>query len=323
MSLTEWFDAEYEKELMLSPLGLTMQGRKERYGELDDFSKKGFDERLALKKASVEELKAKFDYASLSPAEKVSYDVWVYQYEEMAASEPFFYDGYTFHQMDGPQSFAATFLINFHTVESESDLEALISRLKELGRVMGQLVEGANIGLEKGTRYPKFALEGTITQARAIITGKPFTDGDEDSALWADIKTEVEKLQKSGTLDEAKAKAHLAAARTALVEIVKPAYDEIIAWAEAQLPKAMKVATGVGAQPNGAAFYRQALSAQTTTQMTPDEIHALGLAEVARLQEEMKGVMKQVKFKGDLQAFFKKVREGKWNYYPDTDEGRV
>ena len=78
----------------------------------------------------------------------------------------------------------------------------------------------------------------------------------------------------------------------------------------------------MGAQPNGAAYYDYRLKYQTTTDLTADEIHQIGLDEVARLRLEMEQIKDQVQFDGDLQTFFAHIRYSDWNYYPDTDEGR-
>ena len=69
------------------------------------------------------------------------------------------------------------------------------------------------------------------------------------------------------------------------------------------------------------AYYNHRLSTQTTTDLTAEEIHQIGLDEVARIRKEMQGIMSEVKFEGDLAAFFDHVRDGEWNYYR-TDPGR-
>ena len=114
LSLNQWFDARYEEELQFSPIQLSFLGRKERNHELGSFSYAAFTEELAWKKQTVEELRRLYDYDSLTPAEQISYDIWIYQYEQAAASAEYFYNGLSFDQMSGIQSFIPTFLINFH-----------------------------------------------------------------------------------------------------------------------------------------------------------------------------------------------------------------
>jgi len=300
MSLTEWLDAEYEEQLMRSPMNLTYLGRSERKDELDEFTLASYKEDLAWQEASVTEMESRFDRADLTESEQLSYDLWKYSYEQSAASEAYFYNGLVFDQMNGLHSFVPTFFINFHTVESVSDFEALVARLNLVKPRMMDALDIARESSERGVVVPYFAMEGVADQSRKIISGQPFdAEADTDSAIWADVE-----------------------ARDALLSSFGPAYEAIIAWAEEERLSSPEVATGIGAQEGGDEYYAHLLAQQTTTDLSADEIHTIGLNEVARLRNEMLGIMDQVEFEGDLQAFFEEVRTGEWNYYPDTDEGR-
>ena len=323
LAINEWFDARYEEELQFSPINLTFLGRKERNDELGSFSYDAFAKELAWKKQTVEELKRLYDYQSLSPAEQVSYDIWVYQYERMAESEKFFYSGLTFDQMNGIQSFVPTFLINFHRVENADDLRAYIARINDVAPRMREALDIATKSSSGGTITPAFALDGVIEQTKAVITGAPFNaNAAEDSDIWADIKQEANTLVESDAMTQETADALLAEAKEALTKQFQPAYESIVEWAENEKDKAPKISTGIGDQPNGAAYYKHRLATQTTTDLTADEIHQIGLDEIARLRNDMLAIMQEVKFDGDLAAFFNHVRDGEWNYYPDTDAGR-
>jgi uncharacterized protein (DUF885 family) len=323
LAINEWFDARYEEELQFSPINLTFLGRKERNDELGSFSYDAFAKELAWKKQTVEELKRLYDYQSLSPAEQVSYDIWVYQYERMAESEKFFYSGLTFDQMNGIQSFVPTFLINFHRVENADDLRAYIARINDVAPRIREALDIATKSSSGGTITPVFALDGVIEQTQAVITGAPFNaNAAEDSDIWADIKQEANTLVESDAMTQETADALLAEAKEALTTQFQPAYESIVEWAENEKDKAPKISTGIGDQPNGAAYYKHRLATQTTTDLTADEIHQIGLDEIARLRNDMLAIMQEVKFDGDLAAFFNHVRDGEWNYYPDTDAGR-
>ncbi len=322
--LNAWFDEKYEEELMMNPIQLTFLGRKERYGELGDFSFAEADRQLAWKAASIEEMKQQFDYDALTDDAKTSWDLWIYQYEQDLAGVPFRYNGFTFDQMNGAQSFIPTFLINFHRVDTVADMQAYVSRIEAVGPAMRQLLDVAREASARGIVTPDFALEGVIEQSRKVITGAPFTEG-EDSDLMADARREAQGLVEAGLASAEEADALLAAAEVAMLGEFKPVYEEIIAWAESETGMAAANPSGVGSQPNGDAFYNHRISTQTTTDMTADEIHEIGLAEVARIQEEMLAIKDAVGFEGDLKAFFTELREDKDNplyYYPNTDEGR-
>ena len=136
------------------------------------------------------------------------------------------------------------------------------------------------------------------------------------------MRQEVQTLLAAGTIDSITAEQLTAQAKDALVNHLQPAYEDIIQWAENEKDRAPEVSTGVGKQPGGAAYYAHRLRSQTTTDLTADEIHQIGLDEVARLRKDMEAIKEHVGFDGSLQAFFEHVRNGEWNYYPDTDEGR-
>jgi len=322
--LNSWFDAKYEELLQLSPIQLTFLGRKERNNELDDFSMAGADAQLEWARAAVAEMQREFDYEQLDAETKTSWDIWMYQYEQSERAVQFRNNGLTFEQMNGAQSFLPTFLISFHLVEEAADVEALISRIRESARALDQLLVTAQESAQLGVITPGFALDGVIQQSRNVISGVPFTEG-EDSALWSDAKTDVQALVTAGALDQLRADELLEQARVALMEDFGPAYERVIAWAEAEKFKVPEVSTGLVSQPNGLAYYNYLLETQTTTSLTADEIHQIGLTDVARLRSEMEAVKELAGFSGTLQEFFVMLRETRDDerfYYPNDDTGR-
>ena len=323
LSLTEWLDAEYEEQLIRSPMGLTYLGRSERKDELDEFTLESYQADLAWQAASVDEMESRFDRAELSESEQLSYDLWKYSYDQSASGEAYFYSRLVFDQMNGLHSFLPTFLINFHTVTSVSDFEALVARLNLIKPRMMSALDIARESSKRGVVSPYFAMDGVADQSRKIISGQPFdAEAETDSAIWADVQRKIAGLLENELLTENEANALQTEAKEALLSSFGPAYEAIIAWAEEERLSSPEVATGIGAQKGGDAYYAHLLARQTTTDLSADEIHTIGLNEVARLRNEMLGIMEEVEFQGDLQAFFEEVRTGEWNYYPDTDEGR-
>jgi uncharacterized protein (DUF885 family) len=322
--INEWFEARFEEEIAASPIRLTFLGRKEQYDKIDDMSEAAEDARLEWKRQTVEEMARDFDYDKLSDEAKISYDVWKYQYEIAAEGQKFRRNSYVFDQMSGPQSFLPTFLISFHKVESESDMEAYITRISGTGRAMDQLVERARLGVAEGVRPPKFAYEGVLEQAEKVIAGAPFSEGDA-SSIWADVLSEVKTLQDSGAISETRAEELRLAASQALTNDFGPAYQGLIDFLQSDIENADVIATGVHKLPDGKAYYEYMLKTSTTTSMTPEEVHQLGLSEVVRISKEMETIKEQVGFDGSLQEFFAMIRDSKDDerfYYPDTDEGR-
>lgn len=322
--LNAWFEEQFEAEVAFSPIQQTFLGRKTNNDKIGDFSNEEQDKQLAWKLASIEEMKTKFDYAKLTDDAKMSYDIWAYQGETAAAADKYRKNAYIFEQMQAVHSFFPQLLIAFHRVEEASDLEAYVSRISAIAVGLDQLIVLSKENAAHGVHPPKFAFESVINESRKIITGAPFDDG-ADSDIWKDVKAKIEAQKEAGNLDDAKAAELQEAARTALVNDWKPAYERLIAWQEEDIVNASADAKGVGVLPDGMAFYNERLANQTTTSMTADEIHELGLAEVARIRAEMEAIKDKVGFEGDLAAFFTELRDNKENldyYFPNTDEGR-
>ncbi len=319
--LNAWFEAKYEELLQFSPLQLAFIGRKDLYDQVDDASEEAEDEQLAWRRASVEEMEREFDYAKLTPEAQISYDLWKYQYEEAAANREFRGSAYTFHQMQGVQAIVPVFMMNFHRVDEPADMEAYAKRISEFGRVVNQLISRAQKYAENGVRPPRFAYEGVLQQAQAVVTGEPFTEGP-DSALWGDAQRKAAALVEAGKITEEQAAEMTEAVKTALVADLKPAYLRLVAWVEADMPNTDEVGRGVSELPDGEAYYNRRLASSTTTNMTADEVHELGLSEVARLRAEMEAIREKVGFEGDLQAFFAYMRDDQKFFFPSTDEGR-
>ncbi|HEX9640982.1 MAG TPA: DUF885 domain-containing protein [Candidatus Krumholzibacteria bacterium] len=319
--LNEWFAARWEEQLDFSPIQKTFLGRKDDYAEIDDLSERAEDERLAWRRRTTAEMQEAFDYDRLTAEAKMSYDVWAYELEREERALPFRRLNYVFTQMQGPQAFLPQFLIAFHKVDGQSDMDAYIARISGISRGLDQLLDRARLAADEGVRPPGFAYEGVLQQARALIQGAPF-GGEGEAPLWADATAKIDALQKDGKIDDAKAKELRDAARQALLERFKPSYDALIAWFESDMPNADAEATGVGALPRGLEFYDERLAFATTTDMTADEIHEYGLKEVARIRAEMETIKANVGFEGTLQEFFTFLREDPQFFFPDTDEGR-
>ncbi|MFT3723351.1 MAG: DUF885 domain-containing protein [Hyphomonadaceae bacterium] len=319
--LNVWFDARNEEALDFSPMARTGLGDKKDYDKIDDMSEAAQDKGLEWRRRTVDELKHRFDRARLTPDGKLSYDLWIDQFTRAEDASRFRRNEYIFTQQLGPQASLAQFLISSHRVDDRSDMEAYVARIGGVSRAIGQLLERAKLNAAAGTRPPAFAYEGVIQQARAQITGAPFA-GTGESPVWADANAKIEKLTKDGKIDAVTAGALKNNARTALLQQWGPAYQQLIGWLETDMAKADKIATGVGKQRNGEAFFAMRLRNMTTTDLTAEQIHAFGLAEVARLHAEMELIKAKVGFKGTLQEFFTFVREDPQFHFPDTEEGR-
>ncbi|MEX2567428.1 MAG: DUF885 family protein [Cyclobacteriaceae bacterium] len=203
--LNEWLDVQYEEWLQQNPLELTAEGRKDLYDQIDDMSEEALGQKLAWLEGSVKEMQEKFPKDQLNPEVRVSFDLWQYQYDMAKGEADFRNHYYIFHQMGGNHTGLPNTLINYHKVDEPADMEALISRIRETGRAIRQLLERAKKQSKEGIRPPRFAYEMVIPQAEALIKGKPFDTQEEGSPLWTDANTKIDSLKTAGKIDEEQA----------------------------------------------------------------------------------------------------------------------
>jgi uncharacterized protein (DUF885 family) len=320
-ALNTYLDAEYEKLLQLSPELLTSLGRKDQHDRLDDRSDAAADKELGQRRESVARMKATFDPATLNDEARTSYDVWIYNLAEDEKQHEFRRHAYLAGQGGGDHTDLPQFLITQHRVDDRADMAAYIARVGLIATALDQNLVRARASAALGIRMPRFVYAKAAEEATAVITGAPFDRG-ADSALFADGKAKIAALVQRQAITADDAKTLTDALRAALTETMKPGYERFIAWLKADQPQTPPEATGAGALPNGAAYYRAALSWQTTTDMTADAIHELGLSEVKRIQAEMDVVKGKAGFSGTLQDFFRFMRTDRRFYLPNTDAGR-
>lgn len=321
--LNQWLDEQYEERLMNSPIELTRLGRKERYDKIDDASEAWLDEQLQRQAESVVVLKENFDYDALSEDAKISYDLWIAEYETARILAQFRRHQYVFTQLGADHVQLPTFLISMHTVSNEKEMEAYITRIGGISRRISQLLERAKLGAAQHIRPPRFSYEIVIEQAQALITGAPFSaDTDTDAPLFADAKIKIRALLDAGEITEERGVELLTETEAALLGSFEPSYKALIQWLREDYANADEQPRGVGALPDGEAYYNAVLATYTTTDLTAEQIHVLGLAEVARIRQEMEVLKNSVAFEGTLQDFFTFIKTDKRFLYPNDDEGR-
>lgn len=320
-ALTAFLDAEFKRIVLdRSPEIQTFLGIKDDYDQWSDPSRANSRETLELYRASVETMRERFDPDELDAQARLSYALYIDGLADQEAQFKWFDHGYLFNQMFGRQSRVPAFLIAQHRVGSEADAIAYIERLERLKANMDTYVDMAQARFEKGIHPPRFVYAYVLDDARNILKGAPFdNDADADSTLLADLKG---KLDGVDDLSQERKDELLVRGTAALLESVGPAYENLIAVMQAQQAEA-GTDDGVWKLPDGEAYYRHRLRQMTTTELTAEEIHDIGLKEMDRIHAEMRGIMETVGFEGTLKEFFVFMREDPQFYFPDTEEGRA
>jgi uncharacterized protein (DUF885 family) len=314
--LTQFLDAAFDERISTNPQQLTSLGSKQLYDRLNDYTDTYRTRQLALEERQLAALRARFDPARLSPAGRVSY--LLFEKEIADDREAFRWRWHNFPATNNgsPMGSIPVFLINNHRVDSVADAEAYVSRLNEVERVMREIGANMRHQAELGIVPPAFNFAPVREDGRRILTGAPFTDGP-DSALFADFKAKVGRL----TITQAEKERLIASASAALTGPFRRGYESMLATLAAIEPRATGN-NGAWSLPDGAAYYAQRLRVSTTTDLTAEQIHRIGLAQVARIHGEMERIKAQVGFAGTLQQFFVHLNEGQEFKYPNNAEGR-
>jgi uncharacterized protein (DUF885 family) len=280
--------------------------------------RKKVQKEMEISKANLDSLKS-IDFNALDEQTKISYRLFETDAKQDVDNFKWHLHDYPINQMGGTHVDLPTFLINVHLVNNKEDAEAYISRLSKMNTVFDQVLDNLKLREAKNILPPKFVFPYVLNDCRNVITGKPFDKSNENNPLLEDFTKKVNALKD---VNDAGKKELIAKANEALLGSVKPAYEKLMAyWIE--LEKKSTTDDGAWKLPDGAAFYDAALKVTTTTDLTADQIHEIGLKEVERIHSEMREIMKKVNFKSDnLQEFFSFMREDKQFYYPNTAEGK-
>ena len=309
------FEEIFMESVMSSPMSQTYLGIKQDYDKLDDYTEAASAKELERAKANLTKLQL-IDVSALDQQTALSWNLMDEQLRQEIESYRWRYHNYPVNQMFGMHSGLPSFMINQHLIQSQEDAQAYISRLREFKRVLRELEANLYKRAELGILAPKFVYPYVLSDINNVVTGAPFTAGD-DSTLLADFKKKLSTLELSEDI-----KADLIIqAEQALVEAVGPGFASLTSTVQA-IEQQADSRDGAWKLPDGAEFYNFALARTTTTDMDADTIHNLGLAEVERIHNEMRGIMKQVGFSGDLHAFFEFTKTDPQFYYPETSEGK-
>ena len=312
----ETYEALFMESLKTSPEYMTYLGMRERYDEWDDSSEQAFEDSVALSKKHLELLN-EIDAEDLDKQTALSLTLYKQRLENGLSDIKWRYHGYPVNQMFGTHSSIPSFLINQHLIADAEEAKAYIARVKAVPEVIDDLIADLNLRADKGIIAPKFVFAHSIRDSQNIIVGIG-AESDEENPLVADFKAKLDKLQ----LDESVEQALVAELNSALLMQFAPAYSNLIAALE-QLDQRAEGNFGAWKLPDGAAYYSNALKRITTTDLSADEIHELGLSEVERIHNEMRAIMQQVEFEGELQDFFDFMRTDPQFYLPNSDEGRA
>jgi len=262
--LLAFLDAAFEESVATSPQALTGLGRKEQYDRLNDYTEAYRDRQLALAQRQLAQLRKDFSADRLSPAGRLSYQLFEYELTQQLENARWRDYGFPFSTNGSPAGNLPVFLINQHRVSSVADAEAYIARIRETERAMSEISTRVRAQAEKGIVPPKFNFAPVRADAKRAIEGAPFGAG-ADSPLLADFTKKVNALE----IAPAEKARLIGDARTALSTNFRRGIQDMLASLDAVEPKASGN-HGAWSLPDGGEFYASRLRNSTTTDMTAD-----------------------------------------------------
>ena len=251
----------------------------------------------------------------LEGQELLSWKIVAWFFDDMIRESEYEYGGYRVNQLSGPMVNLPQFLTDRHIIGDEKSFQRYISRLNEFARVIAEVKIRVIDDRDNGTVPPDFVIEKTLLGMRSFIE-----DGAKQNPLFTTLPKKVENID--GLSDVRKDELSQQALNVIEAKIL-PQYGEMIALFEELLTISNHDA-GIWRLPNGEEIYRSALRSNNSTTLTADEIHQIGLSEVARIELEMEDILLgQGLSEGSVVSRIRYLMELPEHNFANTDEGRI
>jgi uncharacterized protein (DUF885 family) len=264
-------------------------------------------------KANLARLQA-YSRDALSEDQQVSYDIFSWILHHTVAGERFLYHAYIINQMEGALMSLTVLLTQFHILKTVEDAEHYIARLHKIPEQLHQAIEFMELQKSKGILPPRFTIEKVIR-----IIEKSIPKLVRSNLFYTHLEEQLHKI------DGANCDALLQKTYDVLTDAVYPAYQNLHRYFT-QLLEHAQTNHGVWALPDGDAYYAHKLYYHTTTNLSADEIHALGLEEVANIHAQMRSIIANelgVNAEGNIGALVQELSKDPGFYYPNTQESRA
>jgi uncharacterized protein (DUF885 family) len=270
------------------------------------------EETVALARRGLAQL-ASYDRAAMSDTRRVSAELMQWQLQAIVDGERYSDYDFPLEQFRGANVSLPNLMTVVHPLGNAQDADNYLERLRLFDDRMGEATARARALAARGILPPRFILQSTIAQMRQFVSPAP-----ADNPL---VTTFSERLAAADAVDADRREALAAEAAAIVADGVYPAWREAIALLESQLDDATDDA-GLWRFEDGAQAYAQALHQYTSTGLTADQIHELGLREVARIEGEMDAILRSIgRSEGSVKQRVAQLKQDL--AYPETDEGRA
>ncbi|MET0498299.1 MAG: DUF885 domain-containing protein [Steroidobacteraceae bacterium] len=309
-ALERMFEEYFEHALLLNPVQATFIG-DHRYDDriANDI---GPEERAAYLASEQQYLDAalEFDPAALTAPERISWEIFVYERRKSLAGAAF-----PDYWLPISQLFSAPNMMpvlgsgtSAQPFATTRDYENFLGRIADYVVWSDQAITNMREGMRHGVVHPRAVVEQMQSQLEGLLVEDPV-----NSLFYRPVVNFPEAVPPA---DRERLEAEY---RSAIVDQIGPAYRRLYDFVSNDYLRQARKSVGWSELPDGRRWYAFLVEAYTTTQMTPEAIHSLGLSEVARIRAEMEQVKQKVGFTGDLPAFFRFVQDDPRFYFTDGD----
>ena len=302
-----YLENDWQKNLDENPLFASYVGDKRANDKINPNSISQFNEERQSEIDSLNEL-YEIDQSKLSEENKLNFKLKEFGHKSSIGLTDFPIYYLRLNQRGGIQSFYETG--NRLVYNTKDDYFDWLSRLKQFPANIINSLEINKEGLSKGITQPKLITQGVVTQIDAILNSniennpylKVFLEADE-SIITVDEKNQL--------IEEAK---------DLIINEINPAYEELNLFLKNEYLTKSRDSIGIGDVPGGRKHYEYLAKYFTTTNLTPDEIHQIGLNEIERIRSEMNEIIKQVNWDGDFNSFLDYLRTSPRFYYDNSED---
>jgi uncharacterized protein (DUF885 family) len=305
----------FDEPELLSAIGLVEQfGITGHNAKLNDASPAHQQRQLERTKQNLAQLRS-YPVEKQTESQRLSTQVLDWFLERAVEGEKYQWHNYPVNQLFGVQSQFPSFMANTHRLLAPRDCEYYIQRLDALPTKFDQVLEGLRLREQKGITPPRFVMEKVLKEMSEFVA-QPASE----NILASSFKQRATRIAKLNDQQRADFQMRVEAS---INQKVYPAYRKLIAYWSELVPKTT-TEDGVWKLPDGDAFYTYMLHQNTTTTLNPVEIHALGLAEVARLEAEMRAILDANGFAGQpISDAVKALAKDPRFLFPNDDPGRA
>jgi uncharacterized protein (DUF885 family) len=327
LPIDQFFDESYKQLLLREPEILTYAHLSQEFGLRDDQLNNLSDAYLRQTQeleAAILDMLHTYDREQLSPDQQLSYDIYEWDLDNRVRGHQFMYNDYPITHFIFSYDFALNELFTeLHELKTRENAEDYISRLSQVSRQVDQLLEGLNLREQAGVVAPKFIINMARNNMQDYLGSRsndPETINPQQLPVYTVFSESIENIAELSPEEKAEFRA---SARQEIEDSFIPGYLKLIVYLDF-LDTIATDDAGVWKFPNGEAYYAYKLRDETSTDLTPEEIHQLGLAEVDRIKAEMRQVFKDLGYPADEsfgESLGRAIQEG-GTYDTSTQAGK-